>query len=136
MIQALLLAAAIGSQVITGPAHVVDADTLRIDDIRIRLFGIDAPEAGEECVDTAAAVWRCGTRATEALRARVAGKTIACEPVDTDRYGRTVAICREGGEDLQQWLVRNGWAKAYPRFSRRYVPDEAAARRDRMGLWR
>ncbi len=42
-------ASAAGSMVLTGPARVVDGDTLVIDKERIRLFGIDAPESKQLC---------------------------------------------------------------------------------------
>jgi endonuclease YncB( thermonuclease family) len=131
VIAALALAAAI-----VGQAQATDGDTIRIGETRIRLHGIDAPEAREQCVTIHAEVWRCGRSATRQLRKKIEGKTVTCEPIETDRYGRTVARCRVGGEDLQRWLVRNGWARSYPYFSREYVPDEADAKKVRRGIWR
>jgi endonuclease YncB( thermonuclease family) len=56
-------------------------------------------------------------------------------PVDRDQYGRIVARCYAGTEDLNLWMVASGWAVAYREFSRDYVPDEEAARAARRGMW-
>jgi endonuclease YncB( thermonuclease family) len=55
-----------------------------------------------------------------------------------DRPGpvsRTLAVCRVAGQDLGEWMVRNGWALAYRRYSTAYVPAEEAARARRLHLW-
>lgn len=76
-----------------------------------------------------------GRRATAALSGRIGARTVACSQRDIDRYGRVVAVCRAGGEDLNAWLVRQGWAVAYRRYSRDYVSVENEARRARRGIW-
>ena len=45
------------------------------------------------------------------------------------------AICFKGDEDLNRWMVANGWAVAYRRYSEDYVADEDAARRSRTNIW-
>ena len=61
---------------------------------------------------------------------------VICEPVDKDRYGRTVARCESGGIDLDRLLVREGLARDYTRYSRgAYLDDETRARRARVGMW-
>jgi hypothetical protein len=39
------------------------------------------------------------------------------------------------GEDVSRWLVRNGWALAFRRYSVAYVADEDFAREQKRGLW-
>jgi hypothetical protein len=70
-----------------------------------------------------------------ALADRIGQANISCEPRDTDRYGRTVAVCRKGEEDLNAWMVSQGYATAYQRYSRDYVGTETAARALKRGLW-
>ena len=79
--------------------------------------------------------WPCGERATRALAGRIGSSTVACEERDRDRYGRSVAVCRVAGEDLNRWMVSQGWALAYRRYSRAYVAEETTARSARRGLW-
>ena len=119
---------------ITGPAIVTDGDTIRISDSKIRIHGIDAPESKQTCKRTAETI-RCGAMATEAMKKLVNGNKVSCQPTDTDRYGRIVAICRSNGVDVGQRLVQTGWAIAYRRYSTRYVADEDAARSGNLGMW-
>jgi predicted phage terminase large subunit-like protein len=62
-------------------------------------------------------------------RGRIGRATVSCQPHDLDRYGRVVAVCFKGSEDLSRWMVVSGWAVAFRRYSVDYVADEAAARR-------
>ena len=70
-----------------------------------------------------------------ALSDHIGRRTVACQVVTTDRYGRSVSRCSVGGEDIQAWLARNGWAMAYRQYSKDYVPDEDAARAAKVGIW-
>ena len=107
----------------------VDGDTIKLDGVTFRLWGIDAPESKQLC-DGAP----MGGAATEALRNLMKGKTIECEKRATDRYGRTVALCRADGLDLSAAMVQSGWAFAFVRYSRDYVPLEERARAENIGL--
>lgn len=120
---------------VTGTARVTDGDTIRIGGARIRFFGIDAPELHQSCLDPLRHRYACGVEARNALRAYVGGATVTCTPLDIDQYRRLVARCISRGEDLNRWMVANGWAVAYREFSREYVPDEEQARAKRLGIW-
>ena len=120
---------------VSGPARVIDGDTIEVNGSRVRLHGIDAPESEQLCCAGGTA-WQCGQHATRALTDRVDGRVVDCEERDLDRYGRIVALCRAGGSDLGAWLVAHGWALAYRRYSDAYVSDEASAEASRRGLWR
>lgn len=116
-----------------GVAHaqaVTDGDTLKVGSTIYRLWGIDAPEAKQDCPDS----WPAGRMATTRLLALIRGKTIVCEKKDTDRYGRTVAICRASGEDLGAIMVREGMAWAFVRYSRDYVDQETRAKAAGLGV--
>jgi len=120
---------------IIGRATVIDGDTIKIRGRSIRLFGIDALEDGQHCLDDGKRR-RCAQKAALALADKIAGHNVICEKVDRDRYGRIVGICRAGGENLNAWLVAQGWALAYRRYSRLYVEAEQTARRAGKGVWR
>jgi endonuclease YncB( thermonuclease family) len=123
------------TQTVSGAARVVDGDTVKIGDTRIRLFGIDAPEHDQTCRDAQGRDWNCGVKATDALRARIGDRPISCTPRDTDRYGRTVAVCRLDGVDLNAWMATGGWAVAYRYFSTDYVGAEEQAHAAHRGIW-
>ena len=123
-----------GADSIAGRASVIDGDTLEIQGTRIRLHGIDAPEKGQSCTVRGRRS-RCGRLATRALADRIGGRSITCEPKDRDRYNRVVAVCRSGGDDLNAWMVAEGWAVAYRRYSTDYVPQEERASGSKRGVW-
>jgi endonuclease YncB( thermonuclease family) len=120
---------------ITGKPRVIDGDTLEIAGERIRLHGIDAPEAGQTC-RADGIEYRCGQQAALALADKIGQQAVSCQPKDQDRYGRIIAVCWLGAEDLGAWMVSEGWALAYRKYSTDYVLHEGAARQDRRGLWR
>jgi endonuclease YncB( thermonuclease family) len=118
-----------------GGAAAIDGDSLRQGDVEIRLHGIDAPEYLQPCLSGDRQEWPCGRHAAAFLANLVRGKTVSCVSVDTDRYGRLVAVCEAGGRSLNQEMVRQGWAVAYRRHSQTYADAEANARRARLGIW-
>ncbi|MGY4431875.1 endonuclease YncB(thermonuclease family) [Bradyrhizobium sp. F1.13.1] len=120
---------------ITGPAKVRAGDAVVIGNTRIRLGGIDAPAVDQLCLNNKGERWTCGIAARDELAKYVDGKNWVCHARSIDRRGRTVARCDVGGEDIQKWLVRAGWALAYTRMSHDYEADEKAAREAKAGMW-
>jgi endonuclease YncB( thermonuclease family) len=119
----------------TGVASVIDGDTIEIHGERIRLYGIDALESSQLCIRPTGERWRCGQQSSFALADRIGRTTVSCQPRNRDRYGRVVAICFKGNEDLNRWMVANGWAVGYRQYSVDYVADEHAARGNRINIW-
>jgi endonuclease YncB( thermonuclease family) len=110
-----------------GRIAVVDGDTIRVGGETVRLFGIDAPERDQTCRRPDGTVWRCGDWAGTEARRLFQGKRAACAAQGTDQYGRTVAICTVDGRDMGEVLVTAGYARAYLRYSDRYLETEKAA---------
>ena len=138
VIAAIMVAAAPAvraQQSIVGVASVVDGDTIEVHGARIRMHGIDAPESRQECIRADGTSWRCGQQAALALSDRIGRATVRCEPRDRDRYGRVVAVCFKGTEDLNRWMVATGWVVAYRKYSLDYVADEERAKRAKIGIW-
>ena len=131
---ALLLVTAPALADVTGTAQVIDGDTLEIDGQRIRLHGIDAPEARQFCRRDGKP-WQCGKDAMNTLAGKISRRPIACQKRDRDRNGCIVAVCYAGGDDLNAWMVANGWALAYRQYSLHYVDEEADAQAVQRGIW-
>jgi endonuclease YncB( thermonuclease family) len=119
---------------VTGPARVIDGDTIEVAGRRVRLHGIDAPERDQSCRLNEVA-YLCGIAASGALQEMVEGEPVTCHERDRDRYGRVVAVCYVAGEDVGAAMVRDGWALAYRRYSTDYVDQEDEAREAGAGLW-
>jgi endonuclease YncB( thermonuclease family) len=122
------------AQTLTGAARVVDGDTIAIGGERIRLSGIDAPEINQTCLDDKGLPWRCGTVARDRLIQHIGSRPVSCPTSGKDVYGRWLASCSVDG-DLGTWLVAEGLALAFVRYSTRYVAAEAVARNARKGMW-
>jgi len=118
----------------TGPARVIDGDTIDVAGTRIRLWGIDAPESRQTC-ERGGVDYACGREATAHLRVLLVDAEVTCEARVKDRYGRTVAVCRAGSIDISGAMVRDGWALAFVRYSADYVAEEREAQRARRGMW-
>lgn len=134
----LLTAPALAGDIV-GRADVVDGDTISIHGARIRLNGVDAPESRQLCQDEHGDDYPCGRISAMALDDFLAvSRPTACKQVDTDRYGRVVATCwRADGTEVNSWLVRQGHAVDFRRYSRgRYLPEQTEAQRHKRGIWR
>jgi endonuclease YncB( thermonuclease family) len=117
-------------EVVSGFAEVIDGDSIRLDGRDIRLAGIDAPELRQTCSGPSGS-YPCGDVARRALGDMLAGRVVTCRVSGRDRYGRGLAACDTGGEDLGAALVSRGFAVAYGR----YESEEAGARRRKLELW-
>jgi endonuclease YncB( thermonuclease family) len=120
---------------ITGTPRIVDGDTVEIGKTKIRMLGIDAPETDQLCLDANGQKWACGVASREALVAFTSNRLWTCHVNGHDRYGRSLASCSINGQDVDQWMVRSGWALAFVKYSNQYVAEEAKARNERAGLW-
>lgn len=118
-----------------GKARAKDGDSLRVGRREVRLWGIDAPEFDQSC-DRDGRSWDCGRAARAALASRVDGRVIVCVARDRDAYRRAVSVCRIEGRSLNEWMVRQGWAVDYRRYSGgAYAAAERQAAKARRGIW-
>ncbi|GMH43656.1 hypothetical protein BSKO_11578 [Bryopsis sp. KO-2023] len=122
--------------IIQGTPKVVDGDTLQINDDRIRLFGVDAPELRQEC-SRGGKPYACGEISRDALRNKIGNSKVKCVEKNKDIYGRSVSICFIDGTnfDLNKWMVDNGQAVAYRKYSKSYDQDEVDAQKGKKGIW-
>ncbi|WP_374273868.1 thermonuclease family protein [Brevundimonas sp.] len=119
---------------LVGIARVIDGDTLEVATgqgmVRVRLDGMDAFEGRQTCGGAP-----CGREASRALMALADNRRVECADRGRDRYDRVLAHCRIDGRDLGGWMVENGHAVAYRRYSQAYVPHETRARAAGAGAW-
>lgn len=142
----LLLAAQAVLPALTAQAHawqarvvyIADGDTVTVlrgdrQQVRVRLYGIDAPEKGRPY----------SGKATRALAAMVGNTVVELTPMDVDHYGRLVAVVTPAGEQrsANEQLLALGLARVYRRhctadFCARWLELEAQARAAQAGMWR
>jgi len=119
---------------LVGQASVIDGDTIDIHSTRIRFNGIDAPESRQTC-EADGKKYLCGQKAAIALSDFIGAHTVSCKKTGTDRYRRVIAKCFADGTDLSEWMVSQGWAIAYRKYSMDYVAAEERARDQKVGIW-
>jgi endonuclease YncB( thermonuclease family) len=123
------------AETISGRVRPMDGDTFEIAGVVIRLADVDAPEMSQKCQGGPKELRNCGAFVADVLAERIRGQAVECEVHAVDDYERRLASCSHAGEDLSTWLVSEGLALAFRRFSQRLVPEENAARAAGRGLW-
>lgn len=118
----------------SGPAVVVDGDTIKINNQVIRLYGIDAPENGQNCKRQTGKSYNCGAASENALKELVGART-TCSGDTFDNYERLIAVCSAGDIDINRALVQSGHAVVFRKFSNRYIAEEELAARNQLGMW-
>ncbi|MBB6357810.1 thermonuclease family protein [Aminobacter aganoensis] len=123
---------------IQGRASVIDGDTIEVAGQRVRFNGIDAPESSQYCQDATGFDYACGRTAARALdQFLAASRPVKCAFVEWDQYDRFVGNCfRADGKSVAGWLVENGHALDWPRYSKlEYGGQQSAAKDAKRGIW-
>ena len=131
---------------IIGHAKVIDGDTIHIDNKKIRLEGIDAPEIKQKCkkkffINIIFNRYKfskripCGTRLLRPNYKKIGNSKVSCISSSKDKYKRFLATCFKEKTNINKWLVRSGYAIAYKRYSKRYISEEDYAKKNKLGLW-
>ena len=110
---------------------VVDGDTIKLGDVKIRFSGIDAPEINQTCIASEGKV-ACGKISKDTLIAKVTNNKISCTDEGKDVYGRVLGECFVNGQSLSSYLVREGFAFAYRKYSNKYIQDEEYAKSNKL----
>lgn len=118
--------------------EIQDGDTLTVvrenlDLVKVRLYGVDAPEAGQPF----------GDQAAKKLKRLAHKKIVTIEAMQKrDRYGRVVGLVKHGGRDLGREMAKAGLAWVDPRYCDRrqtcngYWAAVRQAQKQKQGLWR
>jgi endonuclease YncB( thermonuclease family) len=120
--------------ILKGRAQVVDGDTFLLDGKTIRLEGIDAFEKDQACKTLKGEIWGCGRETLNKLKTLIEGKFTICYSNGKDG-ARFLATCEVESQNINRWLVSQGLAVAYRKYSTSYIPEEHLARETRKGGW-
>ena len=142
VIAALCAAPALGQDVVSGPAKVIDGDIIQVDKTRVILFGVDSPERTQKC-KVGKLDWPCYTAATNGLGELIASGQASCTLTDdkTDIFKRRYGTCTSDGKDVGAEMVRLGYARAYVDPEKKvdqgtiYLPLEDEAKAAKAGIW-
>ena len=114
---------------------VIEGDLLRVGGTQVRLYGIDAPDVGQQCESRRGQPYDCGAAARNILSMFVRDRDVACTLYAMNADGNMVGRCFVGESDLSLAMVRGGWAFSYRSLSWRYESAQAHARTERSGIW-
>ena len=113
----------------------IDGDTIKSSNRHnAHLYGIDAPELNQSC-HTDNKEWPCGRQSKQELQILIENKKMVCQFKSKDRYGRSVEDCAVNGKSISEYMVENGWAVAYTRYSNKYKAAELKAKKNKLGIW-
>ena len=113
---------------------ITDGDTIRINGDKIRFSGIDTPELKQTCTKDGEKIL-CGLNAKKILVDKIGNNKVTCVKEGKDRYKRILAECFVNNDSLSSYLVRNGYAFAYSKYSKKFISDEDYARTNNLGKW-
>jgi endonuclease YncB( thermonuclease family) len=121
-------------QVKSQKIRVVDGDTIHLNGEKIRFTGIDTPELKQTCIKEGV-IDPCGVTAKKILIEKIGDNKVKCISEGKDQYKRTLAECFVNDESLSSYLVRSGYAFAYRKYSKKFIPDEDYAKDNEIGMW-
>lgn len=113
---------------------VVDGDSITVlnnnKQYKIRLYGIDCPEDGQAY----------GNKAKKFTSSLTYGKTVEFTVYDVDKYRRLVAVVKANGRNINEAILKNGYAWRYTQYCKEsfcndWVAVEFQARQSKVGLW-
>lgn len=115
---------------VSGAARVIDGDSIIVRGVEIRLLGLDAPERAQSCM-RGAIRWPCGEVSARNLGDRLRGQLVSCKGGERDAHDRLLGVCRVRGDEINRWMVEQGWAVSY----HAYDAAEREAKTAKRGVW-
>ena len=113
---------------------IIDGDTIHLNNEKIRFTGIDTPELKQTCNKNNEIIY-CGIQARQLLINKIGKNKVKCVREGKDKYKRTLAECFVNDLSLSRFLVREGYAFAYRKYSKKFIEDENFAKNNNMGMW-
>ena len=113
---------------------IIDGDTIHLNNEKIRFTGIDTPELKQTCNKNNEIIY-CGIEARKLLIDKIGKNKVHCIRKGKDQFKRTLAECFVNNLSLSRFLVREGYAFAYRKYSKKFINDEDYAKRNNKGIW-
>ena len=113
---------------------IIDGDTIHLNNEKIRFTGIDTPELKQTCKKNSEIIY-CGVEAKQLLIDKIGKDKVFCVREGKDQYKRTLAECFVNDLSLSRYLVREGYAFAYRKYSKKFISDEDFAKKNNIGMW-
>ena len=113
---------------------IIDGDTIHLNNEKIRFKGIDTPELKQTCNKNNEIIY-CGIKARQLLIDKIDKNKVRCVREGKDQYKRTLAECFINDLSLSRFLVREGYAFAYRKYSKKFINDENYAKKNKIGIW-
>ena len=132
--------AALAREMTAQVTHVIDGDTIEITGgARVRYIGMDTPERAGEHVKQ-----ECFAAEASAInKTLVLGKIVrlVSDVSDTDKYGRLLRFVYVGDVFVNDYLVRQGYARTEPikpdvRYAAQFFAAQQEAQKNNRGLWK
>ena len=120
---------------------ITDGDTIKIDGKKIRFGGIDAPESyfkgKKQTCKLKEKIIFCGEISKKKLIEKIGNNFVDCVlEKNKDKYKRSIGECFVNGESLSVYMVRNGYALEWPRYSQgKFSIDQEFAKKNNLGIW-
>lgn len=118
-----------------GYADAITGSMLRLNNLRIKLLGIEAPYMQQTCANKFGQAYTCGQAARDWLQEWLQDKIVKCHIISPKNNGRATGVCFSEGYDIAAVIVNAGWAVAYTKNTDIYVPYEQQAGENKRGLW-
>lgn len=128
---------------------VSDGDTIQVTTpertkLRVRLYGIDAPETPKVNQHTGRVNkpgQPYGKESWNALAGKIMGKQVRLDILDIDKHKRMVGIIWIGSRNINLEMIQEGYAEAYveylkePTYRAQFIRAEREAKSARKGTW-
>lgn len=122
---------------IIGKARAIDGDSIKVNNSEIRLFGIDAPEYKQKCLDKNNDEYSCGMVSQDFLSKLINGKQLECFYAEKDKYDRFLSKCFVQKLSVNEEMIKSGMAVIYnfSESSKKMDELEEYAKRNKFGIW-
>lgn len=117
---------------LTGKAWVLDADDIVVQRVRVRLYGLDAPEH-RQLAKRNGKWYNQGQWVKSQLINAIGGRRVVVNVQTYDKYGRAIGIVKCDDKDVCEWMVKEGLAISA--YSDKYQKQQRYARKKKLGIW-